>query len=69
MNGRTLPSLTSTGVVGAIGSKTPGPGVGWTYGTTSSKWSPVRIASMPAAAAVPTALPPSFAGPAGIDAM
>ena len=24
------PSLTSTGGVGAIGSKTPGPGVGWT---------------------------------------
>ena len=47
VNGRTLASLTSTGVVGAIGSKTPGPGVGWTYGTTSSKWSPVRIASMP----------------------
>ena len=28
VNGRTFPSLTSTGVVGAIGSKTPGPGVG-----------------------------------------
>ena len=29
----------------------------------------VRIASIPAAAAVPTALPPSFAGPFGIPAM
>ena len=69
MNGRTFPSFTSTGGVGAIGSNTPGPGVGWTYGTTSSKWSPVRHATMPAAAAAPTALPPTFAGPSGIVAM
>ena len=77
MNGRTLPSFTSTGVGGgtglitpaAIGSNTPGPGVCWTYGTTSSNPSPMRSASIPAAAAAPTALPLSLALPAGTAAM
>src|SRR6185436_19584356 len=69
VNGRTFPSFTSTGVVGAIGSNTPGPGGAWTYGTTSSKWSPLRQATMPAAAAAPTAFPASFSGPFGTPAM
>ena len=67
MNGRTLPSFTSTTGVAAIGSKTPGPTGGWTYGTTSSYRSPVRHASIPCAAA--PAWPPLFAAPARIAAM
>jgi hypothetical protein len=69
VSGLTCFSLTSTGVVPAgKGSKTPGPGVGWTHWMTLSKPSPARQARMSAATSWPMAIPLSFAGPSGIAA-